>query len=133
MTKNPVIKVTAKGALTQMINVIIQRMEINEQRGTIRPQIETAESTDEVETGSDKISTEKLTPVAENSEPGNTLPPDLSSSEVDGNGDKSSEVFASIYHKDAYLLFRALCKLSMKGLSEDAQVAVNDSIMLQNK
>jgi hypothetical protein len=37
MSKNPVIKVTAKAALTQMIDVINQRMEINDQRGIIKP------------------------------------------------------------------------------------------------
>ena len=42
-------------------------------------------------------------------------------------------VFPSVYHKDAYLLFRALCKLSMKGLSEEAQYAHSDAIPLQNK
>ena len=42
--------------------------------------------------------------------------------------------FPSIFHKDAYLLFRALCKLSMKGLSEEVQYAhITDAIPLQNK
>ena len=42
-------------------------------------------------------------------------------------------IFPSVYHKDAYLLFRALCKLSMKGLSEETQYAHSDAIPLQNK
>ena len=41
-------------------------------------------------------------------------------------------VFPSILHKDAFLLFRALCKLSMKGLLDDS-VSMSDPIALQNK
>ena len=43
--------------------------------------------------------------------------------------------FSSIYQKDAYLLFRALCKLSMKGLNEEASNShsSNDPIAMQNK
>lgn len=43
------------------------------------------------------------------------------------------DAFSTIYQKDAYLLFRALCKLSMKGLSDEGITATNDSILLQNK
>lgn len=41
--------------------------------------------------------------------------------------------FPSVFHKDSYLLFRALCKLSMKGLNEDSTGIENDPIALQNK
>jgi brefeldin A-inhibited guanine nucleotide-exchange protein len=133
MTKNAIIKVTAKGALTQMINVIIQRMEINDQRGTIRPIIEKTDSAEGAPEISEKPVLQPIvekTPVSETSEP--PIPGEFGGG--DGDNDKNGgESFASIYHKDAYLLFRALCKLSMKGLSEDAQIALNDSIMLQNK
>ena len=40
--------------------------------------------------------------------------------------------FPSIHHKDAFLLFRALCKLSLKGLHDDTGT-MNDPIALQNK
>ena len=41
-------------------------------------------------------------------------------------------IFPSIMHKDAFLLFRALCKLSMKGLQDDTSVLA-DPMALQNK
>ena len=46
-----------------------------------------------------------------------------------------STAFSSIYQKDSYLLFRALCKLSMKGLNEEGThvQSSNDPIALQNK
>lgn len=40
--------------------------------------------------------------------------------------------FSDIYQKDSYLLFRALCKLSMKGIS-DENYSTTDSIIHQNK
>lgn len=54
------------------------------------------------------------------------------------NRDKESVgagmAFPSILHKDAFLIFRALCKLSMKGLHEsDDSGAPSDPIALQNK
>jgi hypothetical protein len=43
-------------------------------------------------------------------------------------------IFPSIAHKDAFLLFRALCKLSMKGLHENDELgSISDPIALQNK
>lgn len=41
-------------------------------------------------------------------------------------------VFPSILHKDAFLIFRALCKLSMKNSTTD-NGSTNDPIALQNK
>lgn len=40
--------------------------------------------------------------------------------------------FLSIYHKDAYLTFRAICKISMKGLHDESG-SQYDPIALQNK
>ena len=46
----------------------------------------------------------------------------------------STMAFPSIMHKDAFLIFRALCKLSMKGLHEsDESGSLSDPIALQNK
>jgi hypothetical protein len=44
-------------------------------------------------------------------------------------------VFPSILHKDAFLLFRYLCKLSMKGLQEETDIGSGqiDNTALQNK
>ncbi len=55
-----------------------------------------------------------------------------------GSRDKESigagMAFPSILHKDAFLIFRALCKLSMKGLHEsDDSGTPSDPIALQNK
>lgn len=49
-----------------------------------------------------------------------------------GKSEASNLSFSSIHHKDAFLLFRALCKLSMKGLHDDSGTQ-NDPIALQNK
>lgn len=50
----------------------------------------------------------------------------------DDDGFHGVGAFSSHFHKDAFLIFRALCKLSMKGLEDDANSA-NDPIALQNK
>ena len=43
--------------------------------------------------------------------------------------------FATAAHRDAFLLFRALCKLSMKGDEDDGEPyeAVPDTVALQSK
>lgn len=46
--------------------------------------------------------------------------------------DKSMS-FPSILHKDSFLIFRALCKLSMKGLHDESGSSQSDPIALQNK
>lgn len=43
-----------------------------------------------------------------------------------------SDAFESVYQKDAYLLFRALCKLSTKGVSDEV-VTGSDAVIHQNK
>lgn len=43
-----------------------------------------------------------------------------------------SHNFISVYHKDAFLTFRAICKISMKGLHDDSGSQL-DPIALQNK
>lgn len=48
-------------------------------------------------------------------------------------GSNSGFSFPTIYHKDLYLLFRALCKLSMKGISEESSSGQNEAIAVQNK
>ena len=56
---------------------------------------------------------------------------------TDGDRDREGGgmSFSSITHKDAFLLFRALCKLSMKGLHDpdDTHIIPSDPIALQNK
>ena len=55
------------------------------------------------------------------------------SDEKEDNDDGSNHLFPSTTHKDAFLVFRALCKLSMKGLNDDVNVDANDQIALQNR
>jgi len=49
--------------------------------------------------------------------------------DVNSSGD---ETFLSVFHKDSFLLYRALCKLSMKSLQDD-HASLTDPIVLQNK
>lgn len=84
-----------------------------------------------------------LSPEAEEaSSPGGSS---VTESTVAGNGDLPAsdatiiaengnlgEGIENIYQKDAYLLFRALCKLSMKGVADDTATS-NDAIIHQNK
>jgi len=52
----------------------------------------------------------------------------------EGGAASGTTQFASVAHKDAFLLFRALCKLSMKGLHDDSHSGVQaDAVALQNK
>lgn len=64
-----------------------------------------------------------------------TLSSSPSSSRRTSIGNGSSMSFLTLNHKDAFLLFRALCKLSMKGLHEDSSNGSqnSDPIALQNK
>jgi hypothetical protein len=107
MSKNLSIKTSAKAALTQMVNVVNQRMEVHDVgKSSLVGEILDSESDDPREEG-DEVNTNV---------PLSTL----------------SESFNSIYQKDAYLLFRALCKLSMKGSGDDSS-NYNDNILIQNK
>jgi brefeldin A-inhibited guanine nucleotide-exchange protein len=124
ISKNLINKTTAKAALTQIISVTHQRMETSDadlQRNP--PASPTASETQQVNFGAG---------VQDGAEDGAAsaaaAAAGLSASQPGGN-----QVFPSVYHKDAYLLFRALCKLSMKGLSEETQYAHTDAIPLQNK
>ena len=126
ISKNLINKTTAKAALTQIISVTNQRMESND---ALRQAAEAAANL-----------------AAGNSADGAVVTDGGSSDKSSGAADSAtggtpaaavttgaSLVFSSVYHKDAYLLFRALCKLSMKGLSEETQYAHTDAIPLQNK
>lgn len=51
---------------------------------------------------------------------------------TDGTGAYGTPEFPSVLHKDAYLLFRALCKLSMKAITDDPSIP-SDPVALQSK
>jgi hypothetical protein len=124
-------KTTAKAALTQMLSVINQRMELHH----IRLANENVANLSHENITSNDNKKRGLTSIFESDEV-----KEEENVEVEVVVDNSTKVtttniaFLSVYHKDSYLLFRALCKLSMKGLSDEASNgAQNDAIALQNK
>lgn len=121
ITKNVVNKTTAKAALTQMLSVVYQRMEkfelanrteSDEGQGLLDGGASTAETV--AASAGDVAMTEEG--VADNF-----------------RRDASQMSFPSIMHKDAFLIFRALCKLSMKGVHDDSISESSDMIAMQNK
>ena len=133
ISKNQVNKTTAKAALTQMLSVANQRMEIMDQRlkssdtaASVTAVIAKAEVTapeDEIKENSADDST---APTAAGESCGTHAAPVASREAV------AVVTFPSLSHKDSFLLFRALCKLSMKGL-QDESGSQSDPIALQNK
>jgi brefeldin A-inhibited guanine nucleotide-exchange protein len=68
----------------------------------------------------------------------NVIPEEIKEAEsktIDINAESTdkSMSFPSILHKDSFLIFRALCKLSMKGLHDESGSSQSDPIALQNK
>jgi hypothetical protein len=86
VSKNPVNKMTAKAALTQMVSSINSKMELVQGKEDYFGEAETVKASPPID--------------------------------EDAGG-----IFVSIAHKDSYLVFRALCKLSMKGLYDDSDLA----------
>jgi brefeldin A-inhibited guanine nucleotide-exchange protein len=117
-SKNQIIKTTAKAALTQMISIIFQRMESYDGRNaSSSPDEKFVDSTNK----EDCRSSESM----KNSS-------GVSISVAGETFGKSEESFDSPYQKDAYLLFRALCKLSTKGF-QDESANSTDAVIHQNK
>ena len=152
ISKNLINKTTAKAALTQIISVTHQRMETKDadlaQADSFPPRVEdnngvAVEATQQVNaiitTGTSSGATVGLD--ADGTGPATADPSHANGhiSEVPAEpatGGQPAAValqFPSVFHKDAYLLFRALCKLSSKNLSEETQTGHNETIHLQNK
>eukprot|EP01038_Epipyxis_sp_PR26KG_P008429 gene8429-11403_t len=142
ITKNPINKTTAKAALTQMLSVVNQRMELCDatikaetDSHSIKPAMVESDTLDEeFRLSVEEDSQKQLSSESNNGEePLSALQARLQNSR---SGVREAAIttasFPSIYHKDSYLLFRALCKLSMKGLNEETSSS-NDQIALQNK
>lgn len=153
ITKSQVNKTTAKAALTQMLSIVFQRMEAFDARAKADTEATLAAfNSEQEENAVEEEAQEKafghdgqIAPspagqcmygevfaalgfAAAGADP---LPPnDFTVSAVAGSAVTHS--FASILHKDAFLIFRALCKLSMKGLNDDSN-SPQDPIALQNK
>lgn len=116
VSKNSVNKATAKAALTQMLSAVNQRME--------KLDLKLRSDAELIGSGStDIVSIEVADAVKNDEESG-----DYESSESNGNHN-----FLSIAHKDAFLVFRALCKLSMKGLNDGTGGEGADLTGLQNR
>ena len=156
ISKNQVNKTTAKAALTQMLSVVNQRMESFDARAKAETEaalseIEAVGTCAEDDHGSSDATRHTdathdapvvSTAAAANDSGGGALEDHRPETDVGGcvatARDKDSMglgmAFPSILHKDAFLIFRALCKLSMKGLHEsDDTGAPTDPIALQNK
>jgi hypothetical protein len=122
MSKTPAIKTAAKAALTQIISIVCQRMELSEAQQNEGIYEEEAVS-------SKNIDIEQRSPLADAATASESSEDPAKPSE---DADSASTDFSSAFHRDAYLLFRALCKLSMKGVADD-QVAYSDNLVVQNK
>lgn len=124
MSKTAAIKTAAKAALTQIVSIINQRMEISDTQFTSHDSSSSANDGSGASEHDGVVATDLSEPLdGDDSQlPGSD--PGVSANPTD---------FPTIFHKDAYLMFRALCKLSMKGLTDESQVAYSDSIVLQNK
>ena len=99
VSKNPVNKMTAKAALTQMVSSINAKMEL------------VSGKEDFSESFADNG------PGATDGAANRSFSTAMSQADEEGGG-----LFLSIAHKDSYLVFRALCKLSMKGLYDDSDL-----------
>uniref|UniRef100_A0A8V5H642 Uncharacterized protein n=1 Tax=Melopsittacus undulatus TaxID=13146 RepID=A0A8V5H642_MELUD len=138
-SKNLINQTTAKATLTQMLNVIFTRMEnqaIQESREVEKMSQQKSQSPAiQAVSKSPKISHLKhsyqevkpTVPVSvelTNGEPERVengdmrLEQDLTLSETDVSGHQAAARFSHVLQKDAFLVFRSLCKLSMKPLGD---------------
>jgi brefeldin A-inhibited guanine nucleotide-exchange protein len=142
ISKNLINKTTAKAALTQIISVTYQRMEIKDQELVRLGVLPAPDGSVPTPTATTAAPTAAAVPdaVPEAGGEAKKVAGESTTERAGGAGSPAptgptgvAMQFPSIFHKDAYLLFRALCKLSMKGLSEDTQFSQSDAIALQNK
>ena len=113
---NDVNKTTAKATLTQVLSVVFQRMETAEQQ-----QLQFKAQDDIVSNLESRSSASSSSAGAAAATTG-AVPPSGGSGASSGSAPPSP--FPTIQHKNAYLLFRALCKLSMKSMEATPGQAV---------
>uniref|UniRef100_A0A8C2FZE3 ADP-ribosylation factor guanine nucleotide-exchange factor 2 (brefeldin A-inhibited) n=1 Tax=Cyprinus carpio TaxID=7962 RepID=A0A8C2FZE3_CYPCA len=122
-SRNLINQTTAKATLTQMLNVIFTRMENQAVNEEIQESDQTTSSPAggvEGEEAQPQPETEAGTEVQEETEPDSGL----GDSSVEGGdaesiqGSQTAARFSHILQKDAFLVFRSLCKLSMKPLAD---------------
>jgi brefeldin A-inhibited guanine nucleotide-exchange protein len=143
-------KMTAKTALTQILDFVTQRMELSEQSGQGAAEEKDVAVDADVSMEGDNTSIATAATVAtssEASEASDSVTTDSAAASPAQQTISEQQIkrmstnptaaggFKSIHHKDSYLLFRALCKLSMKG--HDGEAVGDDRtsapIILQNK
>ena len=137
ISKNQSNKTSVKAALTQMLSVVNIRMEACDAK--LRSEEDAASGcvggSDESITASGRQQTEQPGEytAAEESDKSSSHEGGLNS--APGKPDESAMIFASVMHKDAFLLFRALCIMSMKANQEDINASnpLADAIALPNK
>ena len=131
VSKNAVNKATAKATLTQMLNIVFQRME--QSSDTLSAKKAQRARNREGGAGGDVPSmfcgtmypaVYSVVGFASPTPPGNAVSANceglrpigapINTSQMYGAHAAVQAPFATILHKDAFLLFRALCKLSMK-------------------
>ncbi|RWS13810.1 brefeldin A-inhibited guanine nucleotide-exchange protein 1-like isoform X6 [Dinothrombium tinctorium] len=131
-SKNLINQTTAKATLTQMLNVIFSRMEAQQQNQEhFNGEVTRSASPDnEIESVVASVLSEIINQVCEESAsmlpttPGLTarIPSTESIETTDSssavNNESTSIKFNHVTQKDAYLVFRSLCKLSMKPLPD---------------
>jgi brefeldin A-inhibited guanine nucleotide-exchange protein len=116
VSKSPINKMTAKATLTQMLNSVFQRMETYDEEKAAADAAKPAEAV-----AAEAAAAEAAAAAAAEAGGGDVSPTP-----------PKPAAFPSVWHKDAYLLFCALCKQSMKGMADDPNVPL-DPIALQSK
>ena len=165
-SKNSVNKNTAKAALTQMVNIVIQRMEAFDQRKIAGLSPDPVISAEDAMVDADKVigtgnaSESHAAAVRESGDKNEAIssadcmydsvkqqmniPNDVVAAPVEqdtqsqattiSGNPEDAEGFTSVYHRDAFLLFRALCRLSMKGGGdENEEENTNDAVTVSSK
>ncbi len=147
ISKNPANKTTAKAALTQIMSVVFNRMEAKDiellstsnhhaTAGSVELSVSPLVASAQGLTVNTKPDTtqDNETDVVEKPDTQEQVEPEKEGTETTkAASSKTPEVFPSVLHKDAFLIFRALCKLSMKGLQDETGGSPSDPIALQNK
>jgi len=140
VSKNQSNKTSVKAALTQMLSLVNIRMEAVDAK--IKSEEESAATSDESVVQQEQqqiLQGEANTPsVADDKSIGDEKSRSVSGDQdcAPAKPDDATLIFPSILHKDAFLLFRSLCIMSMKANQEDSSSSANslaDAIALPNK
>jgi brefeldin A-inhibited guanine nucleotide-exchange protein len=114
-------RTTARVSLTQILNLVFARMEAETAEGSSRA----ADSPSGLPSPTPRIFRASLTREQSTESSG-----DGEAARRSGPGAEEGGDFSSVLQKDAYLIFRALCKLSAKDLAEDL---LPESVGLRSK